>query len=70
MQEIHEAAFFWAEAGFFTYKVEWDSQAGVHWIMVIPDVVDDAASYTWCEFEAFLFGLRVASKVKDGRHDV
>lgn len=60
--EIHGLAMDWAQDGWFTYEVEWDSQSGIHWITVVPD--DDAMPmcYSVCEFQAFIRGLQAATQ--------
>jgi hypothetical protein len=59
--EIHELAFTWAHDGWFTYEVEWDPQNGIHYITLQIKDIDEPACMSLCEFDAFLFGLRIAS---------
>src|SRR5688500_4131825 len=59
-REIHELAVFWASEGWFEYSVEWDPQYGIHEITVqLPDD-PEKMFMSLCEFDAFLFGMKVA----------
>lgn len=59
-KEIHELAFFWASDGWFDYSVEWDPQLGIHEITIQLPGDPDKAFMNLCEFDAFIFGMKVA----------
>jgi hypothetical protein len=61
LKEIHELAFEWAHAGWLTYEIDWDPRLGVHWVVFKTSEAEDAVHMSLCEFEAFVYGLRVAS---------